>query len=143
VERINCTVKLLAADVSKQSTIILCFYTGDLPWECAPMLRVPSPPVGVPFDESFAPILESAIRLNPAVHDGAIMIGRAYPDSPYIISGWSFRLFAKAATPLVEANRGSAFNSCVSMSMAAGVDALYLISKVGIERCVRGESALI
>jgi hypothetical protein len=134
---------LLAADVSKQSTVILCFYTGGLPGECAPMLRVPSPPVGVPFDESFAAILESATRLNPAVHDGAIMIGRAYPDSPYMISGWSFRLFAKGGTPLIEANRGSAFNSCVSMSMAAGVDALYLISKVGIERCFRGESALI
>jgi hypothetical protein len=143
VERINYTVKLLAADVPEQSTVILCFYTGGLPSDCAPMPRDPAPTVGSPFDERFASVLADATRLNPAVHDGAIMIGRTGAGSPYLISGWSFRLFAKAKILSIETNRGSAFNSCLAMSMVDGVDALYLISKVGVECCVHGKSALL
>jgi hypothetical protein len=71
------------------------------------------------------------------------MIGRANLDAPYIIAGWSFRLFASAVPPSTEENRGSAFNSCVAMSAVAGVDALYLISKSGVERCSNGQSAVI
>jgi hypothetical protein len=104
------------------------------------MPRTPSPSVGQLFDEDFAAVLATAIRLNPAVHDGAIMIGRADCYSPYIISGWSFRLFAGSAISLIEANRGSAFNSCIAMSTVTGVDGLYLISKAGIERCSRGKA---
>jgi hypothetical protein len=134
---------LLAAGVSKQSTVILCFYTGNLPGYCAPMPRAPSPSIGQPFDEGFAAVLASATRLNPAVHDGAIMIGRADRDSRYLISGWSFRLFAGAVTPSIEANRGSAFNSCIAMSIVTGVDELYLISTAGIEHCIRGKAFLL
>jgi hypothetical protein len=143
MERIDCTVKLLAADVSEQSTIILCFYTGGLPGDCALMPRDPAPAVGAPFDERFAGVLADATQLNPAVHDGAIMIGRTGFDSPYMISGWSFRLFAKSQKFSIETNRGSAFNSCIAMSMMDGVDVLYLISKVGAEKCVRGKSVLL
>ncbi|XIA62060.1 hypothetical protein ACFIOY_20450 [Bradyrhizobium sp. TZ2] len=141
MERINYTVKLIAADVSEQSTVILCFYTGDLPSDCAPMPRDPAPAVGLPFDERFGIVLADATRLNPAVHDGAIMIGRTTADSPYLISGWSFRLFAQAKILSIETNRGSAFNSCLAMSMVDGVDALYLISKVGAECCVQGRAS--
>lgn len=139
MERIDCTVKLLAANVSAQSTIILCFYTGSLPRDCAPMPREPAPAVGASFDERFAGVWADATQLNPAVHDGAIMIGRTSPDAPYMISGWSFRLFAQSQTLSIETNRGSAFNSCIAMSMVDGVDVLYLISRVGAEKCVRGK----
>lgn len=141
--RLNCTVKLLAAEVSDQSTVILCFYTGCLPSDCGPMPRDPAPAVGSPFDERFAFVLSNATRLNPAVHDGAIMIGRTDTSSPYLISGWSFRLFPESQNLSMEANRGSAFNSCLAMSMVDRVDALYLISKVGAECCVRGKSVLL
>ncbi len=143
MERIDYTVKLLAANVSAQSTIILCFYTGSLPRDCAPMPRDPAPAVGASFDERFAEVLADATQLNPAVHDGAIMIGRTNPDSPYMISNWSFRLFAKSQTLSIETNRGSAFNSCIAMSLVDGVDVLYLISRVGAEKCVRGKSVLL
>jgi hypothetical protein len=143
VEAIDNTVRLLASAVSRQSTVILCFYTGALPIGCAPMPRIPSPPAGLPFDQRFASLLEDATKLNSAIHDGAVMIGRTTPDAPYLISGWSFRLFAASPTEFVEANRGSAFNSCVAMSTMARVDALYLISKAGVERCSHGTSVLV
>jgi hypothetical protein len=54
VEQIDHTVKLIAADVSKQSTIILCFHTGGIPSDCAPMPRDPLPAIGSPFDKRFA-----------------------------------------------------------------------------------------
>jgi hypothetical protein len=71
------------------------------------------------------------------------MIGRTDPASPYVVSGWSFRLFAKTAASIVEPNRGSAFNSCIAMSLVDRIDGLYLISKLGIERCILGKSVIL
>jgi hypothetical protein len=104
------------------------------------MPRDPVPPVGVPFEDGFAATLANATLLNPAVHDGAIMIGRVDPAAPYVVSGWSFRLYAKPPASSVGTNRGSAFNSCIAMSLVAGIDGIYLISKLGVERCVLGKS---
>lgn len=103
------------------------------------MPRQPAPPLGMIFDESFPAILAEARGVNPAVHDGAVMVGR--PGSAagrYTIAGWSYRLFPGECDVRAEDNRGSAFNSCVAMSTTEGVDALYLISGAGIVRCVRG-----
>jgi hypothetical protein len=115
--------------------IIACLYTGSTtPSPCVPMLRSPEPQTGQPLDELFADHLASALVLNPAVHDGAIMLGRENKSSPYRIAGWSYRLFPPSLVRGTVPNRGSAFNSCLDMSSVSGVDRLYLIGPQGSYR---------
>lgn len=113
-----------------QSPVLLCFSTGDcLPMDCEPMPRDPSPPLGGDFDENFAGELMSALEINPAVHDGAIMLHRRQKGAPYRIYGWSYRLRAPLPKGSISrTNRGSAYNSCLATSAVSGVDVVYLIS---------------
>jgi hypothetical protein len=91
----------------------------------------------MPFDITFPDVFAAATRQNPAVHDGAVMVGRDHVSEPYRIIGWSFRLFPEAI-PSTPANRGSAFNSAQAMSHVPTVDAVYLISKEGVSRFQQG-----
>lgn len=110
-------------------TLIACFFTGTtLPRFVEPMSREPIPPVGMPFDRNFLDVYRSAFKLNPAVHDGAILIGRKSVDESYHILGWSLRMFPPAVAIAAEPNRGSAYNSCLAMSVIPSVDLLCLVS---------------
>jgi hypothetical protein len=102
------------------------------------MLRIPEPQIGQPLDESFVDRIASAIALNPAVHDGAVMLGRKDMWSGYRITGWSYRLFPADGTGNRFPNRGSAFNSCLAMSSEPGVDRLYMINRVRAWRFENG-----
>lgn len=131
-------VKLAEAGVGV-SPLLLCFFTGaELPPYCAPMLRIPEPQHGMALDESFRQVLESALRVNPAIHDGAVMVGRLRSGQPYQVRGWSFRLFPPPGSVQDQPNRGSAFNSCLAMSSQAGIDRLYMVTKGKVMRFVRG-----
>ena len=48
------------------------------------------------------------------------MVGRRNRNEPYQIVGWSFRLFPHFTVAQGPPNRGSAFNSCLSMSSVPG-----------------------
>jgi hypothetical protein len=112
-----------------QHSLIICFFSGDTPpSRSAPMLREPSPPIGGPFDANFPNLYQAAVALNPATHDGAVMVGRASPLELPLVFGWSYRLFSPAQTSLEQANRGSAWNSCLAMSLEDDVDELVLAS---------------
>lgn len=118
-----------------EGTLIVCFYTGGkVPSSCAAMPRSPVPATGVPFDQEFPELLAQAIATNPAIHDGAMMVGRSNPSDVYVVTGWSFRLFPEPAKTDAETNRGSAFNSCFAMSFVRSVDCVYLLSGSGLFR---------
>ena|SRR5271155_2982735 len=120
------------------SAVIACLYTGrDLPPHCAPMPRLPKPVSGMILDESFPFVLARTIESNPAVHDGAIMIGRRPGTLPYHVVGWSYRLYPPRGPRKGEPNRGSAFNSCLAMSSVETIDRVYLISRGGLFRFER------
>ncbi len=93
------------------------------------MLRSPAPPVGQILDFAFAEHLAAALTFNEAVHDGAVMFGRENEAATYRVTGWSYRLFPPELAGERFANRGSAFNSCLSMSSLPGVDRLYLVTR--------------
>ncbi|MDB5375883.1 MAG: hypothetical protein JWR00_329 [Rubritepida sp.] len=119
--------------------LMLCFYTGKVvPDFCAPMPRVPTPPVGTVFDETFVEHYRSAIDLNPAIHDGAVLIGREQIFDRYMICGWSMRLYPPPGNSTPAPNRGSAFNSCLEMSDVGSVDRLYLLSAGQFIRFIAG-----
>lgn len=110
-------------------TLIACFYTGKaFPAFVESMLRDPPPPVGMPFDRNFVDLYRSVSKLNPAVHDGAVLIGRVSAAETYRVQGWSFRMFPPAAETAAAPNRGSAYNSCLAMSVVSSVDLLCLVS---------------
>jgi hypothetical protein len=44
------------------------------------------------FDEKFSLVFVQALVANPAIHDGAILIGRQGDRDTYRILGWSYRL---------------------------------------------------
>lgn len=118
---------------------IICFFTASgMPLAASPMRRKPMPPTGYSFDKGFAASVENALRLNRSVHDGAILIGRDHTDKSYEIRGWSFRLHPSHNSPQDFPNRGSAFNSCLSMSLVPGIDRLYLLSNRAISRFTGG-----
>lgn len=109
--------------------VLLCFYTGAMPQYAAAMPRDPQPPTGLAFDDGFPALMERALAENPAIHDGAVMIGRSKSGEEYRVSGWSHRLFPPSILSSRTSNKGSAFNSCLAMSAVRGVDQLYLIGR--------------
>ncbi|MBC8726816.1 hypothetical protein [Paraburkholderia sp. UCT2] len=114
----------------RQSAVIVCLCTGaTLPDGCSPMPRDPNPATGMPLADNFLTMVEAAIHLNAAVHDGAIIVSRSTTADDYRIAGWSYRLHPLGVHVPAVANRGSAFNSCLAMSCAPGVDRVYLASK--------------
>jgi hypothetical protein len=131
----------MARDASTaRATLIVCLFTGSaLPRRCAPMLRRPAPPINMPFDATFPRIFAEATQENPAVHDGAVMVGRVRAPEGYRLVGWSFRLFPEAELHML-ANRGSAFNSAHAMSRVPTVDAVYWLSGGEIYRFTDGAS---
>jgi len=122
----------------KAAPLIVCFYTGAAPPACAEMVRDPLPPIGTVFDERFGSVVDDAISLNAAIHDGAIMVGRPKPGENYRVQGWSYRLFPPELPCTLFPNRGSAFNSCLAMSRIARVDALYMLNATSLWRFMHG-----
>lgn len=102
------------------------------------MLRVPAPATGARITGSIHHELDAAIALNPAVHDGAIILGRSQTYENYTIRGWSYRLLPPENAAAQEENRGSAFNSGLAMSIVEGVDAVYLLSSIGFSKFIAG-----
>lgn len=122
--------------------ILICLYTSNtrLPY-AEPMLRVPEPPIGMPFDEQFLDHLKKAYSLNSAIHDGAIMVRRDSYESRYYIDGWSHRLYPPPANTSALPNRGSAFNSCLLMSTFSTVDRIYIVSRNDVYSFNEGSSS--
>lgn len=134
----------LAVQQSSSFSIIVCLYTGEkIPSNCAPMLRSPQPKIGMPLNSGFSKHFAEALSLNPAVHDGAVMVGRRQSSEQYNITGWSFRLFPPPTQVIVKPNRGSAFNSCLEMSAVGGVDRLYLFSRGDLFRFEHGDECQV
>jgi hypothetical protein len=135
METLDEIFMLLAGARIADAALICCFYTkNDLPDYCEPMPRDPLPVTQMLFDENFSSILDSSIALNPAIHDGAVMVGRRSIQDPYRINGWSYRLFPPSIQATSQLNRGSAFNSCLAMSRTNCIDRIYLISRGSVFR---------
>ncbi len=118
---------------------LLCLYTGvRWPPYCAPMPREPALATGAEFDERFLATYRAAVACNPAIHDGAVLVGRDTAFTPYRVAAWSMRLFPPQVAKLAEPNRGSAFNSCLEMSCVAAIDCMYLVSEGSLIRFEKG-----
>lgn len=139
MDRIDRVFTRVAEWQAGRGPTIACLYTGaDCPSSCAPMLRDPEPVTGQELNDSFVELLSTALTLNDAVHDGAIMLGRTSASEEYRITGWSYRLFPLPTATESEPNRGSAFNSCLAMSVVTGIDRIYLVGPGRVYRFREG-----
>jgi hypothetical protein len=141
IDKIDEIFNTFAEQQIAEGPTIACLYTGQShPSSCGPMPLSPMPPLGAYLDKSFSRHFVAALALNSAAHDGAIMFGRIRDGERYILTGWSFRLFPQDSVVTHVANRGSAFNSCLAMSVVTRVDRLYVISRDAKLRFERGEA---
>jgi len=120
----------------------MVFYTGlGLPDYCSAMVRDPSPKCGYIIDREFASELQAALRVNPSVHDGAILCGRKSAKNKYRVAGWSYRLYPPAFSGASIPNKGSALNSGLAMSRVDSVDKVLFWSS-GKGWCFEGGTVL-
>lgn len=120
--------------------VILCFVTGPtLPEHCAEMPRWPRPPTGTPLDDEFGSYVAAEVARAPALHDGAIIVSRSSAKTKYCVSGWSYRLLSPHQPTTAEANRGSAYNSAIAMSLVEHVDLVALVLEGGVEVYLHGQ----
>lgn len=139
MDEIDQIFRTLAMGSGGTSPIIVCFYTasGLLQFSDS-MPRSPEPACGMFFGSDFSARWSEALRCNPAIHDGAVLVRRTTPDERYRIVGWSQRLFPPHWEGVASPNRGSAFNSCLAMSAVDAVDAVYLVARREVHRFAGG-----
>ncbi len=119
--------------------LLILFYTGTgIPEDCIPMKRSPAAPIGFPFGEDFAARYAEAISLNESVHDGAVLFGRSKTSERYRCMGWSCRIASRFQPQDAEPNRGSAYNSAISISGLADIDCVFLLTAGGVESFING-----
>jgi hypothetical protein len=121
--------------------LLVVFFTGgEEPPDCVSMLRAPMLSGGFVFGKDFGSRVRHAMSDNESAHDGAIAFGRSRKSSSYKCAGWSYRIVATGVADAVEANRGAAYNSAISLSLSAGVDLVCLFSR-DLELFVGGRRA--
>ncbi|WP_133162180.1 hypothetical protein [Hyphococcus luteus] len=105
------------------SSGILCLTDSrKLPAFVSPMPRDPEPATGMAIDHDFLNQLRKACSLNPAIHDGAVLGGYDEALGRYVVTGWSYRLFAPNAGISELMNMGARFHSSLAMSCVDHVD---------------------
>lgn len=119
--------------------LLVVFYTGtSIPDDCVPMKRSPEAGSGFLFGKDFARKYDQAISLNDSIHDGAILFGRSKSSERYRCMGWSYRIVSRFRPKDAELNRGSAYNSAISISGLIGIDCVFLLTAGGIELFIEG-----
>lgn len=144
MDKIDLVISHLSQVAAVSGTVIVCLYTAKAPpANCAPMLREPTPKSSVYLDSQFPRLMGREISKNTSIHDGAVMFGRPSRRRRYRVTGWSFRLFPPPASIISEPNRGSAFNSCLAMSVTPMVDRTYLVGATELFRFQHGQTFLL
>jgi hypothetical protein len=111
--------------------------------DCIPMPRDPMPIVGQRFGADFAQDLEDALKVNPSIHDGAILFQRTQQHDDYYLSAWSMRIVSRHTPLFSEPNLGSAHNSTLSLSMETAVDACCILSPAKVVFFVDGRATTL
>ena len=137
----NEVIEFYKRNESRHVIIIAVFIGEKLPEYCIPMVRNPKPRTNIPLDNNLSEIYLSALKENPSIQDGAILVqlDRGVP----ILRGFSYRLFPPPLkSPRLE-NMGSGYNSSIDFSGIENVLCVYLINENGVKKFVDGEEKLI
>jgi hypothetical protein len=136
----NEIIKIFKKNKSRHAIIIVLFRGKKLPKYCTPMPREPKFE-NIPVDNNLSKIYFLALKKNPSIKDGAILIqiDRGTP----ILRGFSYRLFPPPSKmPRLE-NKGSGYNSSLDFSVVKRVICVYFINKNGVIKFVNGKEKIL
>ena len=105
------------------------------------MLREPKSKCNIPLNNNLSKIYFSALKENPAIKDGAILI-QLDRDTP-ILRGFSYRLFPQPLRAFRLKNMGSGYNSSLDFSVVKRVMWVYLINKNGVKKFTKGKEKVL
>lgn len=108
---------------------IVCLLSTISPLKYIDMMpRTPMPKLEFFIDGDFAKNLIAANKLNPSIHDGAIVAIWEKEKEKYSVRHMSCRLLPPQIGNHSHQNRGSAFNSALAMSNVMQVQKVYFWS---------------
>ena len=108
-----------------------------IPQYCTPMLRHPNPKINIPINNNLVEIYFSAIKKNPAIEDGAILIQT--DNGVPILRGFSYRIYPPPLNVQRLKNMGSGYNSSLDFSGIERVVCVYFINKHGVKKIINGK----
>ena len=133
----NEIIKLFKDSRLQHLIIVVLFKDKMIPKYCAPMLRRPNPKINIPINTNLVEIYFSAIKKNPAIEDGAILI-QADNGVP-ILRGFSYRIYPPPLNVQRLKNMGSGYNSSLDFSGIERVVCVYFINKHGVKKIINGK----
>lgn len=137
----NEIIKLFKDKKINHLVIIILYKGKKLPKYCAPMLRNPSPQINIPINNNLAKIYFSAIKKNPSVEDGAILIQEDNND--LIIRGFSYRIFSPPLNVSRLKNLGSGYNSAFDFSGVKRIKCVYYINNNRVKKIINGREKIL
>lgn len=130
-------IKLFKDNRLKHLVIIILFKGKRTPKCCTPMPRHPNPKINIPINNNLVEIYFSAIKKNPAIEDGAILIQANNGIS--ILRGFSYRIYPPPLNVPRLKNMGSGYNSSLDFSGIERVICVYFINKHGAKKIINGK----
>ena len=129
-------------DNKPQHVIIVVLFKGRrLPKYCAPMPRNPKPQINIPLNNNFSEIYFSAVKKNPSIKDGVILI--QLKRGTLILKGFSYRVYPPPLGISRSKNMGSGYNSSFDFSGVKRVVYVYFINKNGVKKFTKGKEEVL
>ena len=133
----NEVIKLFKDNRLKHLIIIILFKGKRMPKYCTPMPRHPHPKINISLNNNLVEIYFSAIKKNPAVEDGAILI--QVDNGILMLRGSSYRIYPPPLNIPRLKNMGSGYNSSLDFSGIKGVICVYYINKDEVKKFINGK----
>lgn len=133
----NEIIKIFKRNKSRHAIIIMLFKGKKLPRYCVPMARNPKPKINISLNNSFSEIYFSALKENPSIKDGAILI--QLDRNTLILRGFSYRIYPPPLKAPRLKNMGSGYNSSLDFSSVKRVKCVYFINKNGVKKFTNGK----
>lgn len=138
----NEIIKISKKNKSHHAIIIALFIGKKLPKYCTPMLRNPKSKINIGLNNNLlSEIYFSAVKKNPSIQDGAILIQLDRTIS--ILRGFSYRLYPPPLKVPRLKNMGSGYNSALDFSGVKRVICVYFINKNGVKKFTKGKEVLL
>lgn len=134
-------IKLFKINKPRYAIIVALFKGEKLPKYCAPMPREPKPKINIPLNSNLSEIYFSALRKNPSIKDGAILI-QVNHNSP-ILKGFSYRIYPPPLNIPRSRNMGSGYNSSLDFSGVRRIICVYFINKNGVKKFINGKEIIL
>lgn len=137
----NEIIKLFEYNRLQHLVIIILFKGNKLPKYCTPMPRNPSPKINIPLNNNLVKIFSSAVKKNPSIEDGAILI--QIDHNLPIFRGFSYRIYPPPLNALRSKNKGSGYNSSLDFSGIEKVVCVYYLNKDGVKKFINGKKKVL